>query len=117
MVDRYKLMGRSRLQLESAVRYVAHELAPQGIRVHAISHGPIRTGRDGIDRFDELLASAARHEPGSPLADVEDVGALARFLVSSGARRITGTVIPVDGGAHMRGLSGRGAPQQCWDRR
>lgn len=104
VVDRYNLMGPVKAALESAVRYVAHELAPKGIRAHAISPGPIRTrAASGIDRFDELLASAAAMSPDHQLADVEDVGALARFLVSSGARRITGTVIPVDGGAHMRG--------------
>ena len=55
----------------------------------------------GIDRFDELLAAAAAIAPDHNLVDVDDVGALAAFLVSDGARRITGTIIPVDGGQHL----------------
>jgi enoyl-[acyl-carrier protein] reductase I len=99
VVSRYNLMGPVKAALESAVRYTAAELGPKGIRAHAISPGPIRTrAASGIDRFDELLAAAA---PERHLVDVEDVGALAAFLVSDGARRITGTIIPVDGGQHL----------------
>jgi enoyl-[acyl-carrier protein] reductase I len=88
--------------LESAVRYVAAELAPRGIRAHALSPGPIRTrAAGGIGHFDELLERAVAEAPAHQLAAIEDVGALAAFLVSDGARRITGTVIPVDGGGHL----------------
>lgn len=55
----------------------------------------------GAHRFDELLAAAAAAALGQHLVDIDDVGGLAAFLVSDGARRITGTVIPVDGGQHM----------------
>jgi enoyl-[acyl-carrier protein] reductase I len=102
VVDHYNLMGPVKAALESAVRYVASELGPKGIRAHAISPGPIRTrAASGIDRFDELLARAASETPQRQLAEIADVGALARFLVSDAAKRITGTVIPVDGGQHI----------------
>ena len=102
VVAHYNLMGPVKAALESAVRYTAAELAPKGIRVHAISPGPIRTrAASGIDRFDELIAAAAATAPSHHLVDVDDVGALAAFLVSDGARHITGTIIPVDGGQHL----------------
>jgi enoyl-[acyl-carrier protein] reductase I len=104
VVEHYNLMGPVKAALESAVRYVAAELGPKGIRAHAISPGPIRTrAASGIDRFDELLADAAARVPARQLADIADVGALARYLVSDAARHITGTVIPVDGGQHLAG--------------
>jgi enoyl-[acyl-carrier protein] reductase I len=103
VVDHYNVMGPVKAALESAVRYVAAELGPKGIRVHAISPGPMRTrAASGIDRFDELMAKAAEAAPQHHRVDVDDVGALARFLVSDAARSITGTVIPVDGGQHIR---------------
>ena len=103
VVDNYNLMGPVKAALESAVRYVAAELGQKGIRVHAISPGPLRTrAASGIDRFDELLAKAAAQAPQRHLIDVSDVGAVARFLVSDAARNITGTIIPVDGGQHIR---------------
>lgn len=102
VVENYNLMGPVKAALESAVRYIAAELGPQRIRVHAISPGPIRTrAASGIDRFDELLADAAVRVPARQLADIADVGQLARYLVSDAAQRITGTVIPVDGGQHL----------------
>lgn len=102
VVAHYNLMGPVKAALESAIRYTAAELAPKGIRAHAISPGPIRTrAASGLDRFDELLAAAAAVAPDHHLVDVDDVGELAAFLVSDGARRITGTIIPVDGGQHL----------------
>jgi enoyl-[acyl-carrier protein] reductase I len=102
VVSHYNMMGPVKAALESAVRYTAAELGAKGIRAHAISPGPIKTrAASGIDRFDELLAAAAAAAPERHLVDVDDVGALAAFLVSDGARRITGTIIPVDGGQHL----------------
>lgn len=102
VVEHYNMMGPVKAALESATRYLAAELGTKGIRVHAISPGPISTrAASGIDRFDELLARAAAEVPGQPV-DIEDVGALAAFLVSDAAKRITGTIIPVDGGQHLR---------------
>ncbi|PZU62677.1 enoyl-ACP reductase FabI [Sphingobium sp.] len=102
VVEHYNLMGPVKAALESATRYVAAELGPRGIRAHAISPGPIATrAASGIERFDELLERAASEVPGGQPVDVEDVGALAAFLVSDAAKRITGTIIPVDGGQHL----------------
>ena len=103
VVEHYNLMGPVKAALESATRYLAAELGPKGIRAHAISPGPIATrAASGIDRFDELMERAAAQVPKGQLVDIADVGALAAFLVSDAARRITGTVIPVDNGQHVR---------------
>ena len=102
VVEHYNLMGPVKAALESATRYVAAELGPRGIRAHAISPGPIATrAASGIDRFDALLERAKADVPQGELVDIADVGALAAFLVSDAARRITGTVIPVDAGQHL----------------
>lgn len=102
VVAHYNLMGPVKAALESAVRYTAAELGPKQIRANAISPGPISTrAASGIAHFDELLTAEAAVAPEHHLVDIEDVGALAAFLVSDGARRITGTIIPVDGGQHV----------------
>jgi enoyl-[acyl-carrier protein] reductase I len=99
VVAHYNLMGPVKAALESAVRYTAAELGPKQIRANAISPGPIKTrAASGIAHFDELLAAEAAAAPEHQLVDIDDVGALAAFLVGDGARRITGIVIPVDGG-------------------
>ena len=104
VVEHYNLMGPVKAALESATRYVAAELGGKGIRAHAISPGPIATrAASGIDRFDELLDRAAAAVPDRQLVDIADVGALAAFLVSDAAKRITGTIIPVDSGQHLLG--------------
>ncbi|MDB5683277.1 MAG: enoyl-[acyl-carrier-protein] reductase [Sphingomonas bacterium] len=104
VVEHYNLMGPVKAALESATRYLAAELGPKQIRVHAVSPGPIRTrAASGIDRFDELLERAAARVPDRTLVETSDVGALAAFLVSDAARRITGTIIPVDSGQHLLG--------------
>lgn len=102
VVENYNLMGPVKAALESATRYVAAELAPRQIRAHAISPGPIATrAASGIGRFDELLERAAARVPQGQLVTIDDVGALAAFLVSDAARNITGTIIPVDAGQHL----------------
>jgi len=102
VVANYNLMGPVKAALESSMRYLAAELGPKQIRVHAISPGPIRTrAGGGIDQFETLLANAAAVAPERQLVSVDDVGALAAFLVSDAARMITGTIIPVDGGQHL----------------
>jgi len=70
VVENYNLMGPVKAALESATRYIAAELGPQGIRAHAISPGPIATrAASGIARFDELLERAAAHDAGRPVGD------------------------------------------------
>lgn len=101
VVPHYNMMGPVKAALESAVRYAAVELGPKLIRVHAISPGPIATrAAGGIEHFDELLAAAAQ-APERRLATIEDCGNVAAFLVGDGAKMLTGTLIPIDGGQHL----------------
>jgi enoyl-[acyl-carrier protein] reductase I len=101
VVPHYNIMGPVKAALESAVRYAAAELGPKNIRVNAISPGPIATrAASGIEHFDELL-DAAQKAPERRLATIEDCGALAAFLAGDGAKMLTGTFIPVDGGQHL----------------
>ena len=99
VVRHYNMMGPVKAALESAVRYAAAELGEQGIRVHALSPGPLATrAASGISHFDELLNEAAERAPTSKLATIEDVGAMAAFLASPEARNLTGGVYDIDGG-------------------
>jgi enoyl-[acyl-carrier protein] reductase I len=102
VVPHYGIMGPVKAALESSVRYVAAELGPQKIRANAISPGPIMTrAAGGIDHFGDMLADAAARAPEHETASIEDVGALAAFLVSDAARHITGAIMPVDAGEHL----------------
>lgn len=102
VVANYNLMGPVKAALESSVRYMAAELGPKGIRVHAVSPGPLKTrAASGIDRFDELLEQAAAQAPQGHLVTIEDVGATAAFLVSDAAKALTGSVAFVDGGYNI----------------
>ena len=99
VVRNYSMMGPVKAALESAVRYAAAELGEKGIRVHALSPGPLATrAASGIDHFDELLAAAAERAPTHRLATIADVGAMAAFLASPEARNLTGGVHDIDGG-------------------
>ena len=99
VVRHYNMMGPVKAALESAVRYAAAELGEKGIRVHALSPGPLATrAASGIDHFDTLLAEAATRAPTHQLATIEDVGAMAAFLASDEARNLTGGVHDIDGG-------------------
>jgi len=104
VVRHYNLMGLVKAALEASVRYMAAELGPAGIRVHAISPGPIETrAASGIDRFDELLDMAAKRAPQHQLVTIQDVGRVAAFLASDAARGTTGNVTYVDAGFHIVG--------------
>ena len=99
VVRHYNVMGPVKAALECAVRYAAAELGQQGIRVHALSPGPMATrAASGIDHFGELLDAAARRAPTGRLASIDDVGAMAAFLASPAARNLTGGVHDIDGG-------------------
>ena len=99
VVRHYNMMGPVKAALESAVRYAAAELGENGIRVHALSPGPLKTrAASGIDHFDELLSAAADRAPTHQLATIEDVGAMCAFLASDEARNLTGGVHDIDGG-------------------
>ena len=99
VVRHYNMMGPVKAALDSVVRYAAAELGDKGIRVNALSPGPLATrAASGIDHFDEMLSEAAQRAPTHQLATVEDVGAMAAFLASPAARNITGGVHEIDGG-------------------
>jgi enoyl-[acyl-carrier protein] reductase I len=102
VVENYNIMGVAKAALEAAVRYIAAELGPKGIRVHAISPGPLATrAASGIPEFDELLAKAQEKAPSRALVSVDDVGAATAFLALDAARLITGETMYVDGGYHI----------------
>lgn len=102
VVPNYNVMGPVKAALEAACRYLAYELGPQGIRVHAISPGPLRTrAASGLKDFDLLLVEAAERAPMGELADVMDVGFTCAYLATRFARRLTGGTIYVDGGANI----------------
>lgn len=99
VVRHYNMMGPVKAALESTVRYAAAELGEKGIRVHALSPGPLATrAASGIDHFDEMLSEAAERAPTHQLATIEDVGAMAAFLASPAARNLTGGIHDIDGG-------------------
>jgi enoyl-[acyl-carrier protein] reductase I len=102
VVENYNVMGLAKAALECAVRYMAAELGPKGIRVHAISPGPLATrAASGIPEFDELLAKAKVKAPSRSLVSIDDVGFATAFLAHDAARLITGSTLYVDGGYHI----------------
>lgn len=102
VVENYNVMGVAKAALEAAVRYIAAEVGPKGIRVHAISPGPLATrAASGIPEFDELMEKAQSKAPARSLVSIDDVGAATAFLALDGAKLITGGVLYVDGGYHI----------------
>ena len=102
VVENYNIMGVAKAALESAVRYMAAELGPKGIRVHAISPGPLATrAASGIPEFDALLEKAKAKAPARSLVSIDDVGAATAFLAHDAARLITGETLYIDGGYHI----------------
>jgi enoyl-[acyl-carrier protein] reductase I len=102
VVKNYNIMGVAKAALESAVRYLAAELGPKNIRVHAISPGPLATrAASGIPEFDALLEKAKTKTPANRLVSIEDVGVATAFLAHDAARVITGETLYIDGGYHI----------------
>jgi enoyl-[acyl-carrier protein] reductase I len=102
VVENYNIMGVAKAALECAVRYMAAELGPKGIRVHAISPGPLKTrAASGIPEFDELLDKAREKAPARSLVSIDDVGIATAFLAHDAARLITGETLYIDGGYHI----------------
>jgi enoyl-[acyl-carrier protein] reductase I len=102
VVPNYNVMGPVKAALEAACRYLAYELGPRGIRVHAISPGPLKTrAASGLKDFELLLNEAAQKAPLGELVDIMDVGFACAYLATSLARRITGSTVYVDGGANI----------------
>jgi len=105
-VPNYNVMGVAKASLEANVRYLADSLGPEGIRVNAISAGPIRTlAASGISGFKGMLAEAEKKAPLRRNISIEEVGNAAAFLCSDLASGITGDVLYVDAGYHILGLA------------
>jgi enoyl-[acyl-carrier protein] reductase I len=104
VIENYGIMGPVKAALEAAVRYLAAELGPAGIRVHALSPGPLATrAASGIPDFDALMARVAERAPARRLVTIEEVGAACVFLASPYAAAMTGDTIYIDGGYHILG--------------
>ena len=102
LVNNHNIMGVAKAALESAVRYLAAEMGPKGIRVHAISAGPLATrAASGIPAFDHLLEMARVKAPVGSLVSIDDVGAATAFLAHDATRLITGETLYIDGGYHI----------------
>jgi len=101
----YNVMGLAKASLEAAVRYMAVSLGPKGIRVNAVSAGPIKTlAAAGIGSFSKLLSYNERHAPLRRNVTIEEVGNACAFLLSDLASGITGEVMYVDGGFNTTAL-------------
>jgi len=104
VIENYGIMGPVKAALESAVRYLAVELGPKGIRVHAVSPGPLATrAASGIPDFDALMERVADRAPARRLVTIGEVGAACVFLASPYAAAMTGDTIYIDGGYHILG--------------
>jgi enoyl-[acyl-carrier protein] reductase I len=104
VVENYGIMGPVKAALEAAVRYMAAELGPRGIRVHAVSPGPLATrAASGIPDFDALMDRVAERAPARRLVTIEEVGAACVFLACPYATAMTGETLYIDGGYHILG--------------
>ena len=102
VVEHCNMMGPVKAALEAATRYMAAELGPRGIRVHAISPGPLKTrAASGIAEFDELLSKAEAKAPMQRLVSIDDVGLATAYLATDAAKLLTGETLYIDGGYHI----------------
>jgi enoyl-[acyl-carrier protein] reductase I len=98
----YNVMGPVKAALEACTRYLAYELGPKHIRVHAISPGPLKTrAASGLKDFDLMLNEAAQRAPLGELVDIMDVGFSCAFLATPYARRLSGETLYIDGGVNI----------------
>ena len=106
VAPRYNVMGVAKAALEASVRYLAFDLGPQGVRVNAISAGPIRTlAAAGVSRFKDMYRHFLKLAPLQQHVTIEDVGNTAAFLCSDMASGVTGEILYVDGGFSTVGMS------------
>jgi enoyl-[acyl-carrier protein] reductase I len=102
VVTNYNVMGPIKAALEASCRYLAYELGSKGIRVHAISPGPLKTrAASGLKDFDLLLTEAAQRAPLGELVDIMDVGFTCAYLATPYARRLSGETLYIDGGINI----------------
>ena len=106
VVPHYNVMGVAKAALEMSVRYLAADLGPRGIRVNAISAGPIKTlAASGVHGLTRMLEHHRTYAPLRKNTEQEEVGDCALFLVSHLSRGLTGEVLHVDGGFHVLGMT------------
>jgi len=106
VVPKYKVMGVAKASLEATVKYLADDLGPEGIRVNAISAGPIRTlAASGIGGFRTFQKAFAGEAPLRKPVTIDEVGATALFLSSDAASAITGEILHVDCGYNIMGMA------------
>lgn len=104
VVTNYNIMGPVKAALEAVVRYQAVELGGNGIRVNALSPGPVATrAASGLKDFDDLMEKAAKEAALHQLVTLDQIGEMAAFLVSDRARQVSGQVIYVDAGYNITG--------------
>jgi enoyl-[acyl-carrier protein] reductase I len=104
VVNNYNVMGPVKAALEATTRYLAAELGEKGIRVFAVSPGPLKTrAASGIAAFDELVEAAVSRAPAHRLVDIAEVGRVVAFLVGGSASGMTGDTIYIDAGLHIMG--------------
>jgi enoyl-[acyl-carrier protein] reductase I len=102
VINNYNIMGPVKAALEATTRYLAVELGEKGIRVFAVSPGPLKTrAASGIAQFDELAESAVARSPAHRLVEIAEVGRVVAFLVGGCASGMTGDTIYVDAGLHI----------------
>ena len=105
VVPKYNVMGVAKAALEATVRYLANDLGPKGIRVNAISAGPIKTlAARGVSQLGEMLKSHAERSPLKRNVDPAEVGGTAAFLLSPAGSGITGETLYVDCGYNIMGF-------------
>jgi len=101
VMPNYNLMGLAKASLEAAVRYLAECLGPSGVRVNAISAGPIKTlAASGVSGFSNILRVYEKSAPLRRNIGIDEVGDVATFLASALSRGITAEVLHVDAGFH-----------------
>ncbi len=105
VVPKYNVMGIAKSALEASVRYLAYDLGKQGVRINAVSAGPVKTvAARSIPGFMKMYKRVASMAPLGRKIDQEDVGNLGLFLLSPLAAGITGETVYVDGGYHVMGM-------------
>jgi enoyl-[acyl-carrier protein] reductase I len=105
VVQNYNVMGVAKAALEASVRYLANDLGPYGVRVNAISAGPIKTlASSAIGGISSMIKGHAERAPLRKQVDLDEVGDAAVFLISPLSRGVTGEVIYVDGGYNILGV-------------
>lgn len=104
VVPHYGIMGPVKAALEATVRYLAVEMGPKNIRVNALSPGPIKTrAASGLTDFDMLMEKVASTSPLHDFVTLEQIGQASVFLMSDNSKNITGQIIYVDNGYHIKG--------------